>query len=325
MLPPDADPIRDLRTLLAQGRYQDVLARYRAVASAERRREPALTLGVATAATRLGHLTDGEGLASEALGEFRARADDDGRMRTLNLLGAIMFERGRLTDAARYWAEALELGRALGDTQLVARASNNLASALHLEGRSDVARSRYREALLAYQRMADRRGLAETCHNLAIGCRLDGDIDGAEDFGAEAVRHAEVVGDPVLLALMTVGRAETMLERREFALAAEALDRADRLARDAADEIGRAEVLRVRAERWIRVGEPARALADAGAGRQIAAHHQSALLEGECAAIEARAAARIGRTGAAAAARASAERIFTELGATLHLERLRGD
>ena len=322
MLPSDADPIRDLRALLAQGRYQDVLARYPV---SERQREPALTLGVATAATRLGQLAAGENLAGAALGEFRARADDDGRMRTLNLLGAIMFERGRLADAGRYWAEALDIGRALGDTQLVARASNNLASALDLEGRTEVARSRYREALLAYQRMADRRGLAETCYNLAIVCRLEGDLEGAEDFGAEAVRHADVVGDAVLLALMTVGRAETMLERREFALAAEALDRAGRLAREAADELGQADVLRVRAERWLRVGEPGRALDAARAGRQIAAGHQSALLEGECAAIEARAAARLGRVDGVATARALAERIFTELGATLHLDRLRGE
>ncbi len=318
---PDPDLVLTLRELLAQGRYQDVLDRAPVGGDAD----PGVTLAVATAATRLGRLSDSQPLAESALATFRARADDDGRLKALNLLGAIMFERGLLTEAADYWGRALELSRAVGDTLFVARVSNNLASVLHMTGRVDEARSGYREALLAYQRLADRRFIAETCHNLAITCRLDGDVAGADDFSADAVRHAEVVGDPVLLALMMTGRAETLLERREFALAAESLDRAERLAREAGDELGGAEAGRVRAELALRHGAPDQAVDLALAARAVAERHGSALLGGECAAIAFRASARLGRAVDAVRFRAEAERVFNDLGATLYVDRLLGE
>ena len=49
-----------------------------------------------------------------ARGQFRARGDADGRMRALNLLGVIRFERGRLGEAEQSLAEALDLATQLG-------------------------------------------------------------------------------------------------------------------------------------------------------------------------------------------------------------------
>ena len=321
MLTPDPDLVHQLREWLAAGRYQDVLDRAAPLGGGD----PGVALAVATAATRLGRLADSEPLAASALAGFRARADDDGRLKALNLLGAINFERGRVSDAAGYWATALELSRAMGDTLSVARVSNNLASVLHMTGKVEAARSGYREALVAYQRLADRRFIAETSHNLAIVHRLEGDLDRADDFAIDAVRHATDVGDSVLLSLMMTGRAETLLERREFALAGDLLDRAAGLARETGDDPGVAEAGRVRAERALRMGELDRAVDLALAARALAGRHGSALLRGECAAIAFRASARLGREADAARFRAEAEQVFTGLGADLYLERLRGE
>ncbi len=314
MFPPGSDPLNDLRALLAQGRYQDVLDRHEARSSDWPAKEPSLSLAVATAATRLGRLNEGETLAHSALADFRWRADDDGRMRSLNLLGAIAFERGRLTDAAYHWRGVLDLARSFRDPLMEARASNNLASVLYLEGRVQEAQSVYREALLAYQRLADRRGMAETCHNLAITYRDAEDLDTADDSDAEALRHAEVVGDPSLLALMITGRAETHIEQRQFALAQEGLDRAELLTRQANDPVGLAEVNRVRAERYLRLEQADLALNSAESGRREAEQHSSAQLQAECAELCAQALRRLGLDREADDRQAEAEGIYRTLG-----------
>lgn len=322
MMPaPDADPIRELRGLLAAGRYQDLLDRY-PPEGGPAAGDPGVALAIATAATRLGRLGDGESLAGGALTRFRSRADDDGRMRCLNLLGAIAWERGDLARAERHWRGALDLARARADALIAARASNNLASALHLDGRVVEAGSLYREALLAYQRLADRRGAAETMHNLALTYRQEGDLGAAEAAGVEAVRHAELVGDPLLLALMLTGHAETRVSRGDFALAEPELDRADALARTANDPLGSAEVDRVRALRWLELRRPERALETVEPARETAANLGSALLEAECAAIAFRALGALDRRDEAQARYAEAERLFRSLGATRLLAEL---
>jgi len=321
MLTPDPDPIRELRALLGAGRYQEILDRYVAD-SAVAPADPGVALAVATAATRLGRLGDGESLADRALTTFRFRADDDGRMRCLNLLGAIAWERGNLTTAERHWRGALELARVEGDTLIVARACNNLASALHLDGRVVEAQSLYREALLAYQRLADRRGAAETMHNLALASRQEGDLDGAEQAGAEAVRHAELVGDPLLLALMLTGHAETRIGMGDFALSEPELDRAEALARTANDPLGVAEVNRVRALRWLELRQPGPALALIEPALAVSADLGSVLLEAECAVLAFRALRALDRVDESRASYERAERLFRSLGATRLLAEL---
>ncbi len=318
----EGDTPTRLRALLAQGRYQDVLDLHRAE-SALGSSSPGVALAVATAATRLGFLTDGETLASDALSRFRNRVDDDGQMRCLNLLGAIAYERGRLDDASFRFAASLDFGRRLNDIQSTARASNNLASVAFLRGRVEESRSLFREALLSYQRLGDRRGIAETHHNLGIVARETGQIEEAGREAEEAVRHAAVTSDPALAALATVGQAETAVADGEFALAAERLDRSEKLAAQAGDEVGVAETNRVRAELALLQGDPVRALEIALAGRATAERFSSTQLQGECAALGMRAARRLGRSAQAAGLFAEAERLFLALGAVLHLERLR--
>jgi len=313
-----------LRALVGAGRFQDALEQFREMAAPESRR-PDVQLLAATAATRMGELDLGTGLGVEALGQFSTRGDRDGRMRTLNLLGAIHWERGQIGEAEWCFADALQLARQLDDTLMQARAYNNLASVAHLQGRSDEAAALYRGALLAYQRLGDRRGTAETYHNLGFAYRQAGEWREAENAAANAVRHAEVVGEPALLALVLGAKAELSIERGDPALAGRELERAARHAESAGDEIGRAEVHRVEALNALRLGDWQRALSHALTAHSVAMQHESVLLAAECAGIAACASKALGQTGDAAEYRLQAEAGFRQLGAKRLLEELGSD
>lgn len=319
------DPSHQLRELVRTGRFGEALEWHRRLEGLPAGRRPDAQLLAATAATRLGDFPAAEALALEALRQFHARGDADGRMRSLNLLGVIRFERGRLAEAEEAMAEALNLATRLGDTLTAARACNNLASANHLRGRPDEAVGLYRGALLAYQRLGDRRGTAEAYHNLGLVYRQLGEWREAEDATGEALRHAEVVGERGLLALATTGRAELMVERSQLAQARQELERAGRWAAEAGDEVGGAEVERVRAVVALREGNLERALEHAESARNTALAFDSAVLVAECAALAALTLKRLDRLPEAEGRRAEAEAAFRSLGALRLLERLAED
>ena len=319
------DASHQLRELVRTARFSEALEWYRRVEGSSAGRRPDVQLLAATAATRLGEFAAAEALAAEALQQFRGRGDADGRMRSLNLLGVIRFERGRLGEAEASLAEALNLATQLGDSLTAARACNNLASAIHLRGRPDEAVGLYRGALLAYQRLGDRRGTAEAYHNLGLIYRQLGEWRNAEDATGEALRHAQVVGERGLLALATTGRAELMVEREHLAQARQELERAGRWAAEAGDEVGGAEVERVRALVAVKEGDLERALSHSEAARVTARAFDSALLAAECAAISALSLKRLGRLSEAEVRRAEAESGFRSLGALRLLERLADD
>ncbi|MEO8089807.1 MAG: tetratricopeptide repeat protein [Gemmatimonadales bacterium] len=311
-----------LRSLLAAGRFREALDQYRELDDGQESRRPDVQLLAATAATRLGEFGVGNALAEQALVQFHGRGDWDGRMRAQNLLGAIHWERGQISGAEQRFGEALRLARQLGDSLMLARASNNLASVAHLQGRFDEAAALYREALLAYQRLGDRRGTAETYHNLGFAYRQAKEWGEAESAAANAVRHAEVVGEPGLLALVLGAKAELSIERGDPALANRELEWAAHYALLSGDEIGRAEVYRVQALNALHQRDWHLALTHANAGRAVAVEHASALLAAECAGIAARALKGLARMDEATVRRTEAETGFRQLGATALLERL---
>jgi len=319
------DATGPLRELMQEGRFADALAAFRALPEAVVVRRPDAQLLAATAATRLGELATAEELAGAALEQFQARGDADGRLRSLNLLGVVYSDRGRMQDAERVLAEALGLANQLGDSLLAARANNNLAPAVYLRGRPDEALGLYRGALLAYQRLGDRRGAAEAYHNLGLIFRQLGDWRNAEDATSAALRHAELVGERGLLALATTGRAELMVERAQFTQARQELDRAERWAEEAGDEIGVGEVRRVRALAALRGRDYAKAFEHAEVGRAAALECGAALLAAECSAIAALALRALGRSNEAAARKSEAEDGFRALSAVGLLERLGRD
>jgi tetratricopeptide (TPR) repeat protein len=321
---PSADDLTQrLRELVRTGRFREALETYGRAGDADARADARLL--AATAATRLGELSQAESLADDALRRFAERGDFDGRMRALNLLGVIGFERGRLPEAELRLTEALSLAYRLEDSLIAARASNNLASVAHLRGRPEEAVGLYRGALLGYQRLGDRRGTAESYHNLGLTYRQLADYDEAEKAVTQAVRHAESVGEPTLMALTSGGRAELRIDQGDTALALPDLDRAFRMAELAGDVIGVAELRRIRAVAAWREGRYEEAVEEAETGRHTAEEHGVALLVAECAALAALAYRAQGRTDIAEARRAEAVEVFRSLGAVKLLERFDAD
>jgi tetratricopeptide (TPR) repeat protein len=326
MIAPLADPdlVAALRALLAAGRYRDASELWQRAPEAEAQRSEALLLA-ATASMRQGDVAEANALATRAAATFHARADRDGHLRALNLLGAVAFERGELDLAAERFDAARSLAMELGDTLFQAHATNNRASVAHLRGNAAEAMSLYRAALLDYQRLGDRRGTAQTYHNLGIAFRDLAAWDDAEKASAQALRHATMIEDASLAALALTGRAELELARGANALATRALDRASQLALDAGDVLGEAEIGRVRAMVALREGRVDAAVREAQRASETAAAQGSALLAAECAAVMALALHRLGRAKEAGSAREDALARFAALGAEAHAERFRVD
>jgi len=131
-----------------------------------------------------------------------------------------------------------------------------------------------------------------------------------------------MVGERSLMALAVMGRAEIELERGDLELAERELERAAALANDAGDELGGAEVTRLKAVLAIAKGdfESGRRLAEAAL--LVAQRFASTLLEGESAAAAARALRGMGRTAEAESRRALAAQRFEALGAVRWVEQL---
>jgi tetratricopeptide (TPR) repeat protein len=318
--PSPDDPSGGIRVLLAEGRFQEALDEFRRLEG--RVMPPDTELMAATAATRLGELSLGAALAESSLERFRARADDDGRMRAQNLLGVIEFERGNLERAQQCFTEALELARALKDTLMTARACNNLASIADLQGNASSALTLYRSALLSYQRLGDRRGTAEAYHNLGIVFRQLGEWRDAESAANQAVRHAESLGERSLLGIALMGRAEIDLQRGELDMARQQLAWAGSLATESRDELGLIEVGLLRGLLALAEEQWESALAESENARRAAIEARAAVLQAQCSAVSARALKALGRHGPSEERKEEASHLFRAQGATRRLREL---
>lgn len=318
--PSPDDAAGSIRVLLAEGRFKEALDEFRRLEG--RPVPPDLQLMAATAATRLGDLGLGAALAEASLERFRARADDDGKMRAQNLLGVIEFERGDLDRSQHCFNEALGLARALRDTLMTARACNNLASIADLQGNPSGALTLYRSALLNYQRLGDRRGTAEAYHNLGIVFRQMGEWRDAESAANQAVRHAESLVERSLLGIAVMGRAEIDLHRGELDMARQQLAWAGSLATEARDELGLIEVGLLRGQLALAENEWERALEEAENARRAATEARAAVLQAQCAAVSARALKALNRPDLAEERREEAVRLFQAQGAQRRLREL---
>ena len=318
--PSPDDAAGSIRVLLAEGRFKEALDEFRRLEG--RPVPPDLQLMAATAATRLGDLGLGAALAEASLERFRARADDDGKMRAQNLLGVIEFERGDLDRSQHCFNEALGLARALRDTLMTARACNNLASIADLQGNPSGALTLYRSALLNYQRLGDRRGTAEAYHNLGIVFRQMGEWRDAESAANQAVRHAESLVERSLLGIAVMGRAEIDLHRGELDMARQQLAWAGSIATEARDELGLIEVGLLRGQLALAENEWERALEEAENARRAATEARAAVLQAQCAAVSARALKALNRPDLAEERREEAVRLFQAQGAQRRLREL---
>ena len=121
-------PAIAMERAITSGDFRGTLKQFHSGLDPAVRELPQVELLAATAAARLGDWQQAATLGLSVLEHSRRTDDRGGRMRALNLLGALAFERGSLDDAEAQLLEALELARQLDDRHIVPRILNNLAS-----------------------------------------------------------------------------------------------------------------------------------------------------------------------------------------------------
>lgn len=304
------------------GRFREALSHYFESSDSTGKTTPQIRMLAAQAAARLGEFEVSARLTASARQEFEIADDVDGILESSNLLGAIAFERGRIRDAERHFTAVATLAETHGRARFAARSANNLGSIASLRGNSVPACALHQRALGVYEAIGDMRGIAETCHNMALGLRESGALDRAWESSGRAVECAEQVGDPGLIALTLLGRAELSIESASYDEAMGDIERAELLAWAEGNEPHRLEAARLSALVALRRGNAEEAYRGASLVQARASEAQFALLAAEGRSLAALALKALGRHTEAVGAREAATVAFRTLGATAHLARL---
>lgn len=239
--------LSELQTLAREGRYREVIERIDALPPGVAEERTPLALLAAEACGRLGQFDAAVRWAARGLDLAQRRRDTPAELRAVHYQGAIAWQRGAVEEAETHFQRSLELARAIRDVAAEARAFNNLGILRNLLGLPDEALTNYQLALASYQQDGNVRGIAETHTNMEISWLALGNPVRARAAADEAVRLAREVGDPTLIGLSLVARAETSLALGDPALAAAELQRAEQAYQSVRFTAGLAELRRLQA------------------------------------------------------------------------------
>jgi tetratricopeptide (TPR) repeat protein len=318
VLPPLADEsalLSQLQALALEGRYREVIEGISALPAGMADDRAPLALLAAEACGRLGEYDTAARWAARGLDLARRRLDTPAELRAVHYQGAIAWQRGAVEEAETHFQRALELARGLRDVAAEARAFNNLGILRNLLGLPEEALANYQLALASYQQDGNARGMAETNTNMEISWLALKNPVRARAAAEEAVRLAREVGDPTLVGLALVARAEASLAMGDPALAAAELERAEQSYASVRFTAGIPELRRIQAA-------VARGRKDLQAARQLLEEARALAPGGTSLDTQAEIERDLGDTlaasGDAAGARAARERalaLFRRLGA----------
>ncbi len=228
MMPRDESALlTGLRSLLEEGRYQELLVRLDELPRDTLLQRTPFPLLAAEAHGRLGNADEAERWAVLALGLALAKGELHAELRARNLQGAVALLRGDADRAEQFFSAALEMTGAAGDHAVEARCLNNLGIIAKLRGEPEAALVWYQRALAAWRQAGQLRGMAETQHNIEISRRGLGDLQGAIDATDEAMRLAVELNDDALVGRALSGRADLHLRLGDVTLAGAELERAE--------------------------------------------------------------------------------------------------
>lgn len=247
-----------LGVLCAEGRFTEALALYRA-GGEDWCATPETGHLAAKAAARLGHFDEAWSLATAALAQFIRRGDRSGQLSTLNLMGAVCFERGRLPQAETAFRNAARLAEDVTDRLAAARAWSNLGILVHLRRHPLQAMDLFFRALAIHEEEGDAVGMAQVHHNLGLAHRDLGGFPRAEAHVAQAVHWATQAWDPPLRGLVILGRAELAIARGDLSAATRDLTEGRELATTSSDAYGIGDGHRILALLRLHEGRPAAA------------------------------------------------------------------
>ena len=139
-------------------------------------------------------------------------------------LASVAQSRGELDESEQLYLRAGSLAESAGDLRTTAMAEQNRGILANIRGDVVEAISRYESALARHQALGDHRLAAFTLNNLGMAHVDLGHLKAADGCFREALELAERCGDTRALGMISLNRAELLLNRRSFAEAREACD-----------------------------------------------------------------------------------------------------
>ena len=182
-------------------------------------------------------------LAQEAAAIYRARADQAGEARTLDLLGLAHFRVARWREAVACFAEARILYQAAADPRGVADTLNHRGFCDWQLGHRAEAAAQISEALELYRAAGDRLGEAKTLNNLGRIHFFDGYHRDALDEYTEALRILRELGAEAFVAISYQNIGSVHRYKGDHAEALAAYRKALAMYRDIGDVLDEPEVL----------------------------------------------------------------------------------
>jgi Tfp pilus assembly protein PilF len=216
------------------------------------------------AGMRLGDWTAASADARTALRSARELADLGREARSLNVAGAVEFERGNWPAALDLFSKARLLARIAGDRPLQARIDNNEGSLWAARGFPARARRLYASALAGFQANREAAHAARVMNNLGLSILQEGGATEADEWLQRATAAARGLGDKDLLLTVLINAARAAAEVGDLSRArvrvAEARVLAERMEGDPAladlacalATIARIERRWASADEWIR-------------------------------------------------------------------------
>lgn len=275
------DVLAEARSAGSAGRWSDAHARLVAHASALGH-EPAFALASAEAALRVGRPGEARRWASAAAEAPARFLSPTARAQAANLAGAAALALGDLDAAEYHFAAALELAHDAAYDLGAARAFNNLAIVADIQGRRGDALSHYESAIPLYQRLGNRSGLAGAFHNMALALRNLQRLEQADECEQRAAEYAREAGEPHLVEVARVGRAEIHLLRGDDRLAEAAAARSATALGQLGEQAYEAYALRLVAMARLHRDEALPALRSVERAVALASDAQDRLILAEC-------------------------------------------
>jgi tetratricopeptide (TPR) repeat protein len=204
-----------------------------------------------------GRATEAIKVLDEALRAFRTSGERELATRTLFDLVQAHSRAGALGEAAQLalmCESALAAGEAV-DASLELRVLEFLAAAFVAMGDLTSADLRIERAKRLAEDIADPRAVGDLYFNLAVARQEMGDAEAALLYGRKALEAFERMGIPQYIGNTWNTVGWIYARRHQFARAREALDRAQRIAREAGDGGLEAYVLQSRAEMALAEGD----------------------------------------------------------------------
>lgn len=179
--------------LAANQKYEEALARYRALGDHEQEATMLYNLGFVTRA--LGEMPQALAFYQQALALQRNGADRGAEAATLNDIGEVNVSLGEMQTAKGYLDQALLIRKQIGDKHGEAITLNNLGVAARIAGEYEKARAYYEQVLPLRRELADKLGEGVTLHNLATIYQVLGDLPKAQEHLRQAIALMRLAGD----------------------------------------------------------------------------------------------------------------------------------